>query len=76
MTGLGLWLVAGGLVSALTAIGAGIWWFYNQAYSAGKKSAKLDVAKKELENARKTGEIMGKQLPPSEIADSLDSGKF
>ena len=76
MSGIVGWIVAGGVVAILAALGGGIMWFYDSAYSAGKKSAKLAQAQKEIDDAKRAGEILGEQRTPEDTESSLNNGTF
>ena len=69
-------IAAGGILAVLGAVGMGFVWFYNNAYSAGKKSAKLAQAEKELEDAKRAGQIMGEQRTTQDTESSLNNGTF
>ena len=76
MTGILGWIIGGGVVAILAAIGGGIMWLYDSAYSAGKKSAKLAQAQKEIDDAQRAGQILGEQRTTQDTQSSLNNGTF
>ena len=69
-------VAAGGVLAVLGAIAAGFVWFYDSAYSAGKKSAKLTQAGKEIEDAKRAGQILGEQKTQADTVSDLNNGRF
>ena len=51
-------------------------WFYRQAKSAGRSEAELEQARQEIENAKRSGEIVAENRDPESTADRLRDGSF
>lgn len=76
MAGIIGWIIGGGIVTILVTAGAGIMWLYNSGYSSGKKAAKLTQAQKEIDDAKRAGQILGEQRTTEDTESSLNNGTF
>jgi hypothetical protein len=70
------WIVGGGILAILGAIGAGFVWYYNSVFDAGKKSAKLNQAKANEDALKKAGEVIAEQRTQKDASDRLGGGTF
>jgi hypothetical protein len=69
-------IAAGSVVAILVAIGAAVVWYRDEIFTAGKKDVKLHEAEKELEDEKRTSQILSESRTPDDTSKRLNDGTF